>query len=137
MPTDAWRVKNAEKLRKYRRKWYSLNSAHAKRKVVERRRVIRHTINSYKAEQGCGNCPERDPDCLVFHHVKGKKEIEIARAIVIGWSLKHIQIEMRKCTVLCANCHLKLHAKLARSEGVAPSHTVLETTSPLRHDCVF
>lgn len=44
------------------------------------------------------------PVCLDFHHVRDKI-IEISRAAHCAWSLGKIKDEMRKCVILCCNCH--------------------------------
>ncbi len=40
MPTQKWREENLEKMRQYRRDWYSKNQEHAKEKVIERKNAI-------------------------------------------------------------------------------------------------
>jgi hypothetical protein len=55
------------------------------------------------------------PACLVFHHVDpAVKDLAIADALRRGFAKKRILAEMAKCVVLCANCHIKLHAREAR-----------------------
>lgn len=123
MATERWREEHLDKMRSYRRKWYRENKAHAKQTVLRRRRDLKTFVNAYKAKHGCQSCPEHDPDCLVFHHCNGAKERTISRAILHGWSIEKLTLEISKCVVLCANCHLKLHAKMARSKGVDPFKT--------------
>jgi hypothetical protein len=67
-------------------------------------------VASIKAADGCLLCGEQEPDCLDFHHLDPtQKEFRIATACV-GSSKERIAEEIRKCVVLCANCHRKLHA---------------------------
>ena len=58
----------------------------------------------------CEICGEDCPDCLVFHHRDPKeKEFMISTSQSRLISKKRVLQEIRKCKVLCANCHLKLH----------------------------
>lgn len=65
----------------------------------------------YKTKQGCARCPERDPVCLDFHHLDGeKKDHSLAKMIGSGgFSQKAVEKEVKKCIVLCSNCHRKEH----------------------------
>lgn len=112
MATETWKIENLDKMREYRRKWYANNSEHAKQKVREyrivREREIALWVKSLKVK--CSRCPESDPDCLDFHHLRDKQKA-IATAIQSGWSKKKILAEIEKCIVLCANCHRKEHRK--------------------------
>jgi len=58
----------------------------------------------------CSKCGEDDFRCLDFHHKDaGSKEMSLANMIAWGSSKKRISDEVAKCSVLCANCHRKLH----------------------------
>jgi hypothetical protein len=121
MPTEQWREQNKSKMRSYRTKWYRRNKEHAVQMVLRRRRLIELMVDRYKADRGCADCPEAFVPCLQFHHLDpSKKEIDISRAILRGWSEERLLIEMKKCAVVCANCHIRRHVKMARSRGVDP-----------------
>ena len=66
----------------------------------------------------CVRYGEDHPTCLVFHH-RGRraKEIEISEAMRRTWGRKRVLAELAKCDVLCANCHMRLHAQEGR-DGV-------------------
>jgi len=105
MPT-----KNKEKLREYRRTWYARNKERAKRKTVERRKDLIAWLKEYKSTLECEECGENHPACLDFHHMDpSKKEQNIHKCPVMGWSKERIMSEIAKCKVLCSNCHRKLH----------------------------
>jgi hypothetical protein len=71
---------------------------------------IRRRLMELKTSRGCGQCAERHPACLQFHHADGrKKEFEIGRALSSKMSWARIEKEIEKCVLLCANCHLKQH----------------------------
>jgi transcription elongation factor Elf1 len=75
-----------------------------------RRDQLRAWLRSQKKELTCAHCAENHPACLHFHHNDpSTKEINIAATIIMGRSIARVQREIAKCTVLCANCHLKEH----------------------------
>ena len=63
-----------------------------------------------KSEKGCLACKENDPCCLDFHHLEDKN-FSIGYAIAERFKWEKIENEIKKCVVLCSNCHRKLHAK--------------------------
>ncbi len=76
-----------------------------------RRHKMRAIITRYKRFKGCCNCNEGHPCCLDFHHLRDKLFV-IALASDYGWTV--VKEEIRKCVVICANCHRKLHAGIIR-----------------------
>ena len=66
---------------------------------------IHRIINIIKALNGCLICGESDIDCLVFHHID-KKCFGISAS---GRTVGCLIVEMRKCIVVCANCHQRIH----------------------------
>jgi len=61
------------------------------------------------ARGGCSECGESDLACLDFHHETGEKDDTVARMIADGRPKDIVRNEIRKCTVLCANCHRRRH----------------------------
>jgi hypothetical protein len=98
----------------YRDAHYAAN----KQAYIDRALAVKRSnlawLDQYKSERGCARCPERHPGCLDFHH-EGDKEIGIAQAALLGWSVERILKEIAKCIILCANCHRKQHFR--RSAG--------------------
>jgi len=68
-------------------------------------------VSSYKVQYGCTRCGyNKCARSLHFHHIDSKdKTNEICRLKSQRYGLKKIIEEMRKCTVLCSNCHGELH----------------------------
>ena len=64
-----------------------------------------------KEQNGCCVCAEKSSVCLDFHHPNNDKEDEVSRWVVKKSKDKIIK-EMKKCIVICANCHRKHHANL-------------------------
>ena len=64
---------------------------------------------AFKATLSCTQCGEDHPAALDFHHVKrNKTNIKLHRLVKDG-RFKKAYEEIKKCEVLCANCHRKLH----------------------------
>jgi hypothetical protein len=91
-----WYKKNKTKMYSYMDKYYERN---------------KRFVTRYKLLCGCKLCGEKEPICLDFHHLRDKDRT-IANTYRNGWSIKRIKNEIRKCILLCANCHRKVHAGL-------------------------
>ncbi len=71
----------------------------------------RQFLSRYKRFIGCQNCGEKEPIVLDLHHDNpGGKEGDPSN--LCSRSRKRLKEEVRKCIVLCANCHRKVHAGL-------------------------
>jgi|WetSurMetagenome_2_1015567.scaffolds.fasta_scaffold519397_1 hypothetical protein len=70
---------------------------------------LKEFVKDYKSTHPCTNCGEPDYRCLDFHHTDPKdKDFEVSKLYQYG-SKPLIEKEIKKCIVLCANCHRKLH----------------------------
>lgn len=68
-------------------------------------------VDKYKRKLGCKYCSESAPPALDFHHIKeSSKKRNISDLIRDAVSIKTLLEEIKKCDVVCANCHRKLHA---------------------------
>lgn len=76
------------------------------RKVEE----LREWVNQIKHEHGCLFCEQNEPVCLQFHHIKKETKYLCISALINRKQKQKIEEEMKKCVVVCANCHLKLHS---------------------------
>jgi hypothetical protein len=57
----------------------------------------------------CCRCEENDVACLEFHHSDPEtKENNVVR--MVSRSVKSVIKELKKCVVVCANCHRRIHA---------------------------
>jgi transcription elongation factor Elf1 len=91
---------------------YRLNKARYIQRAQARKERIRVWIKTYKRQLSCAHCGEDHPACLQFHHLDPDvKELSIAKAIAYCWGIPRIERELSKCSVLCANCHMKEHWK--------------------------
>ena len=116
----AWRSKPNNKRhaeckvchRKVRKAYYEKSGE--KDKIIarnyERRRKTREWLQQYKQELRCNRCGYDKAIALQFHHTDpNSKEYCIAEAVHRAWSVKRLQVEIDKCEVLCANCHIEEH----------------------------
>jgi 5-methylcytosine-specific restriction endonuclease McrA len=77
---------------------------------MEKKLKIKRWFVQYKSRFKCLKCIEGDTNCLDFHHVdKKKKKNSISKMVAQGLSVRKILSEIRKCVVLCSNCHRKQH----------------------------
>mgnify|MGYP006399582549 FL=1 len=66
---------------------------------------------------GCKICGyKKHPNALHFDHIDTKNKMKEI-AYLVNYGLQTIKNEMRKCRVLCANCHAE-HTAKQREEGV-------------------
>ncbi len=73
---------------------------------------ISSELNCIKKNLGCIFCKEAEPVCLDFHHIDpATKNKEVSHWVHVRSRLKALK-EAKKCIVICANCHRKLHAKI-------------------------
>lgn len=95
--------------RRYNKEYYRLNKEKEKERVRSRRRELMNWYKDYKKSLKCELCGENHPFCLEFHHnYPNKKYQEIS--YLYKCSRTKFLSELKKCTVLCANCHRKVHA---------------------------
>lgn len=93
----------------YTKKHYDNNKSSYRSNSVIRKAKIKDWFKEYKTTIKCSQCSENHPACLHFHHPNNDKEFNIGQAVLSGFSIDNILKEIKKCQVLCANCHSKLH----------------------------
>lgn len=94
-------LKNKEAYRKRARTW-----------TVNQSRYLKQLTDRYKIMCSCKMCGyKKCAEALELHHVNAsQKENNIGNLIHNGVSTKRLKAEIRKCIVVCANCHRELHA---------------------------
>lgn len=100
-----------EKQRAYQQKWDRENLDKKLKSRAARRRAMKKRLWEFKKTLKCARCPERHPACLDFHHKKPSEKSfaigEVGARTDVGWET--VLKEIKKCIVLCANCHRKAH----------------------------
>lgn len=125
MPYKDRKDKNAHELRRYHankhlmppktKKQIAANVAYNRIRVARRRRWI----NYWKLRKGCEICGYKEySEALDFHH-KDEKEKHVSVSATMTFNLKTIFKEIRKCILVCANCHRVLHRKARDAKETA------------------
>lgn len=94
--------------KKYRNTYLKISDvprAYRERFMME----LANKVYDYLLKHPC-SCGESNPVVLEFHHLENKDEC-ISRMIRNCCNWEKIILEIKKCIVLCANCHRKHHAK--------------------------
>jgi len=92
-----------------------IRKAKQKKENTEANRAF---IKRYKSICGCSVCSyKKSLSALHFHHMHSKK---FPLSQMHGYSRKSVKEEMRKCILVCANCHSEIHDK--EREEVAHGH---------------
>lgn len=124
-----WREANKEKVKAYNKSYKKTNAEKVKiiakkyektqREISKQWSKINRSENNkfvteIKIKSGCCN-----PECcwngafqgcdLDFHH-KDKLQKKKSIALMMGSSKEKILTEINKCTILCAICHMRVHA---------------------------
>jgi len=106
--------KDKEKAKEYHKEYHKGWFQRHKEEVIERRRrrqrEIRDWFRRYKSALYCIKCGISHPAVLQFHHRdRVDKSFTIANVVSRATSIKQITNEIKKCDVICVNCHAKLH----------------------------
>lgn len=93
----------------YGRKHYEQHKQKYLKQNRVRREARRAWFVEYRKTLKCVRCSEGDWRCLDFHHVDRDKDKSIpstiSRMVTMCYSIERILKEIKKCEVLCANCH--------------------------------
>lgn len=61
-------------------------------------------VVDYLSSHPCVDCGERNPLVLEFDHLDDKHK-NVSEMVRTGYSIKKINMEIEKCSVVCSNCH--------------------------------
>lgn len=93
----------------YERKYYERHGEARRAYSIKRNAKRRTYLARVKRMFGCYLCGYRAcPDALEFHHTSGEKEGNVS--MLTRSTIDKLRAEIRKCVVLCANCHREVHA---------------------------
>jgi hypothetical protein len=102
---------------KYHRQHYLKNKEKYIKQAKTQRRKSTDILREIKKK--CSICDENHPATLDFHHIDPSvKEIDLARAANNGWSKNRLLKEIKKCIIVCRNCHAKIHWERHRNKKV-------------------
>lgn len=129
--------KDIEKRREANRRHYAKNKERVKATTAATKRGIRAKWDTYKSTLSCTQCGENHPATLDFHHVVRHPDNRKVYILVQNGAIKLAMEEVKKCVVLCANCHRKHHHEerpsviAAKKKGteVPPDHLSSSSSS--------
>lgn len=83
------------------------------------RNRIKDWYEAFKKQLRCSVCKESREPCLDFHHVDPKtKFMEVRKMMRGNFTLEKVIEEVKKCVILCANCHRMHHyAERIKKQG--------------------
>jgi len=84
--------------------------------VAKRRKKIRNKAVAFAGGK-CVRCGyDKSPEVLEFHHkAPTKKDFNISsKGHCRSW--ERVSEEIKKCVLLCANCHREIHIEMKKSE---------------------
>lgn len=102
------RIKCKTCQKEYQSKHYSQNKKYYKDKAKTRHDFIDSFVNRVRRFSTCSKCGEGRWWVLDFHHTHSKY-FSLSVVGKKGLSIEKIKSEIRKCIVLCSNCHRDLH----------------------------
>jgi len=121
--------KNKEKINEYNREYQRNNSEKMKeiKKKYREKNMDKVYVRTKRYRQKrklefvlllgskCNKCKEKDPRCLVFHHINGRNDggrsFWFSRIVQFRESISNGEIML-----LCANCHRKEHNPILYKE---------------------
>ena len=124
-------IKDLEKRREYFRRYYSYNKdGYKKRRQISRKKTRterREYIKTIKTMNYCTDCKQYYPYYVMdFDHINKDKEKTIAKLVNDG-SMKKLLQEIKKCELVCSNCHRERSFKRQAGMDGIGIHTTLKT----------
>jgi len=98
--------KDIQKRREAEKRYYYKNLDLYKNKNINRKKMLLEFVNSLK-DKPCMDCGGTYPTFVMdFDHRDRKQKVStISRVIRDMWSKERILSEIKKCDLVCANCH--------------------------------
>ena len=101
--------KNPVKRKEYHKErgaqWYQKNKELTKVRAKQLKKLARQEWVDYKANLRCIRCGQDHPATFDFHHVDPKTKVKGVNEWVKERKYAEAHEEVKKCIVLCANCH--------------------------------
>jgi hypothetical protein len=108
MPYKDPEIKKA-KHKEYSRKNYLANQTEIKQKTKTTKSIEKAKWYLFKATLKCVDCGFGHVAAMDFHHEDPSTKIDSVHRLVNSGKFALAQEEMKKCVVLCANCHRIRH----------------------------
>jgi len=104
MPYKNPKVKK-EKHKEYSRKHYEANKEKTKLRTRTTKAKEKKKWYTYKSTLKCANCGFSHIAAMDFHHEDPRTKLGSVHEFVSNGQFAKAYEEMKKCIVLCANCH--------------------------------
>lgn len=95
----------------YAASWYSNNPEVHYERVRKSRIALKQFMYDYLLEHPCIECGESRPECLDFDHIDPSTKAGNISLMVGSGNRLQVIAEIKKCRILCANCHRVRTAK--------------------------
>ncbi len=100
----AW--KDKEKQREAIRKHYYANREYYINKAYKKRESVREWVYELKNSTACTDCGVQYPSYVTdFDHTGTGEKINTISRLINNGSFRQVQEEIKKCELVCANCH--------------------------------
>jgi hypothetical protein len=105
-------MENKVRAKEYNDSYYALHRERIIKRQMERISDGSAWFPEYKKTLHCSICGESTPCALDFHHTDPTE-----KDFNVGYVVRHMNREVtmkeiKKCVVVCKNCHAKIHAGL-------------------------
>jgi hypothetical protein len=117
-------AKTKEKRNAINRASYHRNKDKRQKKNREKKASAKEKWREYKSTLSCVQCGQNHPAVLDFHHVERHPDNRKVNKLLTNGAYKKAAEEVKKCIVLCSNCHRIHHhnERQAKKKGAkAPS----------------
>lgn len=103
----------------YNREYYSkFEKEKQVARVSNNVRKLREKFQLWKTKQKCSLCNEDSVECLDLHHIDPKTKDNDVSYLLAYNSWTRITNEIKKCVVVCSNCHRKIHSGRIKSPNI-------------------
>ena len=104
MPYKDPKVKQT-KQKTYANTYYEKNKAKVLATTKASVKKYKEQWRSFKATLSCVKCGQNHPATLDFHHIDSSTKEASVNKLIKYRAFKRAMEEVKKCVVLCANCH--------------------------------
>jgi len=118
-------AKDRKKRNAINRASYARNKDARQKKNREKKATAKEKWKAFKSTLSCVQCGQNHPATLDFHHIEKHPDNRKVNKLLTNKAYKKAAEEVKKCMVLCANCHRIHHhnERLEKKKGAeAPSN---------------
>ena len=94
-----------QKNRQYQNTYYEKNKTAVLAATKASVKKYKDQWREYKATLSCVKCGENHPATFDFHHIDSDTKEASVNKLIKNRAFKRAMEEVKKCLVLCANCH--------------------------------